>query len=66
MIRRNVPEVRERTPEGKPGSRLGMEVYGVDGSKAVKLLGLKSRNWDTCTPDEVKGFVELEKRLGKV
>lgn len=66
IIRKNVPEVRGRTPEGKPGSGLGMEVYGVDGSKAERVLGVKYTGLETCITDEAKGFVELERKEGKL
>lgn len=65
VIRKNVPEVMARTPEGTPGKGNG-EVYRVDGSKAVKLLGVKYTSLEKCITDEVEEFVVLEKRLGKL
>jgi hypothetical protein len=37
--REEFPELRSRLPEGKPGWI--EDAYGVDGSKAEKILGLK-------------------------
>lgn len=66
VIRRIVPEMKDWTLEGKPGSGIGVDVYGFDGRKAERVLSLKYNSVGKCTADEVRGFLELEKETGKV
>jgi nucleoside-diphosphate-sugar epimerase len=63
IVREKVPAVKEKTPVGKPGSGLGKDVYGVDGSKAERVLGLKYTSLEKCIVDQVEGFVETGRRL---
>ena len=63
VIREQVPEVRERVPEGVPGSGLGKEVYGVDNSRAREVLGMEFRGLEETVGDMAREFVVLEKGL---
>lgn len=62
IIRKDFPQLREKTPEGKPGSGLGQEVYKVDNSKSKKVLGMNYRPLETTIHDQVASFLELEKK----
>lgn len=65
IIRENFPEIKDRVPEGKPGSGLGQVVYKVDNSKAKKELGMTFRSLEETIIDTVKSLLELEKTTGK-
>ncbi|EXJ81899.1 dihydroflavonol-4-reductase [Capronia coronata CBS 617.96] len=65
IIRKNVPEVRDRTPVGKPGTGVGDDVYRVNGSKAERVLGLKYTSMEQCVTDTARSLLELEKSTGK-
>ena len=64
IIRKNFPELKDKTPEGKPGSGLGVEVYGVDNSKAKTVLGLEFRDAETSITDSITRLLEIQKKLG--
>ena len=63
IIRKDVPEARDRTPEGKPGSGLGgVQVYKVDNGKSKKVLGIQYRSMEETVADAAKSLVEIEAR----
>lgn len=64
IIRKNVPEVKDKVPVGKPGSK-GPECYKVSNEKAKKELGLTFRSMEECVTDSARNLYEIEKRLGK-
>jgi nucleoside-diphosphate-sugar epimerase len=64
IIREKFPEKRSLTPAGTPGSK-GPDVYKVDNSKAKSELGMTFRDLETTITDQVKEFIELEKKVGK-
>ena len=64
IIRRDFPEKREVVPEGKPGAPYP-DVYRLDNSKIKKELAMNFRDLRTTIDDQVKEFIELEKRTGK-
>jgi nucleoside-diphosphate-sugar epimerase len=61
ILRKTFPELRDRVPEGKPGSGLGADVYKVDNSKAKRVLSLNFRSLEECIVDTVKSLLEVEK-----
>lgn len=65
MLRAEVPEVKDRTPQGKPGSGLGAEVYGVGNEKVRGELGITFRGLEECIVDPARRLLELEKATGK-
>lgn len=65
VLRARVPEVREPTPEGEPGSGLGREVYGVSNEKAGRDLGMRFRGLEECIVDTARSLLELERAMGK-
>ncbi len=65
ILREKVPEVRERTPMGKPGSGLGGEVYKVSNEKAKRELGMTFRGLEEVVVDTARRLLELEKEVGK-
>ncbi|KAH7106552.1 putative dihydroflavonal-4-reductase [Auriculariales sp. MPI-PUGE-AT-0066] len=65
ILRKNFPEIKDRVPEGKPGSGLGLapgEYFVGDNSKSKKILGLKYRNLEESIVDTAKTILELEKK----
>jgi len=51
ILRKHFPELKDRVPEGKPGSGLGLapgEYFVGDNSKSKKTLGLKYRGLEEC------------------
>ena len=65
IIREKVPEARDRTPVGKPGSGLGTQVYKVSNEKASKELGMTFRSLEETITDTARRLMELEKETGK-
>ncbi|TDZ37916.1 NADPH-dependent methylglyoxal reductase GRE2 [Colletotrichum spinosum] len=61
ILREEVPEAKERIPEGKPGSGRDQEVYAIDGSKAEKVLGLKYTPLKDTLRDAVRQLLGAEK-----
>jgi nucleoside-diphosphate-sugar epimerase len=61
IIRRVIPEIRNKVPEGTPGSGIGMDVYNIDTSKSQKVLGLSYKTLDECITDTAKSLYALEK-----
>lgn len=64
IIREKVPEARDRTPVGKPGSGVGAEVYGVDNGNAKRELGMSFWGLEESIVDTARRLLELEKELG--
>ena len=60
-----MPEAKDKTPEGKPGSGLGAEVYKVSNEKAKSELGMTFRSLEETIVDTVRSLLELEKATGK-
>jgi len=65
VIRKNFPEVKDRTPAGKPGSGLGADVYKVSNEKAKKELGMTFKSLDETIVDTARRLLELERETGK-
>ena len=65
IIRKDIPEVKEKTPEGRPGTGLGTEVYKVDASKAKRELGMTFRSLEQCIDDTANSLLQLEKTIAK-
>ena len=61
ILRMEFPEIRDRVPEGEPGSGLGADVYKVDCSKAKKVLGLRFRSLEECIVDTGRSLLDVEK-----
>ncbi|KAI9815301.1 MAG: methylglyoxal reductase (NADPH-dependent) gre2 [Pycnora praestabilis] len=64
VIRKEVPEVKGRTPEGTPGAPLP-EVYKVSNAKATKQLGMHFRTLKETMKDTAESLIQLEKQTGK-
>ena len=65
MLRAKVPEVKDRTPEGRPGEGLGEQVCGVSSEKARRELGMRFRGLEECVVDTARSLLELERATGK-
>lgn len=65
IIRKNFPEKRALTPVGETGAKYP-DVYKVDNGKARGELGMVFRDLETTIRDQVREFLEIEKRVGKV
>lgn len=62
ILREKFPELKDRVPEGKPGSGLGADVYKVDNSKAKRVLDMpRFRSLEECIVDTAKSLLEVEK-----
>jgi len=59
-LRANVPELKERIPEGTPGKK--PEVYVIDGSKATRVLGIEYTPLAESMRDSFAEFVEAKGR----
>ncbi|KAL7904941.1 NAD(P)-binding protein [Trichoderma velutinum] len=57
--REEFPELRSRLPEGKPGWR--EDAYGVDGSKAERVLGLKYLTFKETIKDTFAQLLSAER-----
>lgn len=62
IIRKEYPQLKEKTPEGKPGYN-GPESYAVNGEKLTKELGIDYTPLDKSIKDMVDEFLVIEKRL---
>ena len=62
VIREQVPEIKDRVQEGKPGSGLGAKVYKVSNVKARKELGMTFRSLQESIVDST----EVVDRVGEV
>lgn len=65
IIRKNFPALKNRTPEGKPGSGLGAEAYKIDNGKAKRELGLSFRSLEETITDTVRRLLALEEETAK-
>jgi len=63
VIRKQFPELQERTPEGVLGAGATEKVYQVNGSKAERVLGLKYTSLEVTLRETVEGLLEAERRL---
>lgn len=60
-ILRQIPEIKDKVPEGKPGSGIGMDVYKVDNSKSKKILGMTYASLDKAIRDTAMSLIDIEK-----
>ena len=64
IVRKHFPEIKDKVPEGKPGSgNGGVKHYDLDNSKSRKL-GVEYRSLEQSMIDTTKNLLELEKRTG--
>jgi nucleoside-diphosphate-sugar epimerase len=63
IIRRDFPELKDRTPEGTPGAPFP-DVYKLSNEKAKRDLGMTFRSLETTIHDMVKEFLVVEKEMG--
>ncbi|KAA8572550.1 hypothetical protein MFRU_003g02560 [Monilinia fructicola] len=63
ILRKNIPELEERTPKGVPGEK-GLEdnSYTCSSEKAQKVLGLKFRSKEDTFVDLARQLLDIEKR----
>ncbi|KAI9673130.1 MAG: methylglyoxal reductase (NADPH-dependent) gre2 [Caeruleum heppii] len=64
IIRKKVPELKHRTPEGQGGAPLP-ETYKVSNEKVKKDLGMTFRSLEETITDTARNLMELEKKTGK-
>jgi NADPH-dependent methylglyoxal reductase len=57
LIREEIPEIKDRVPEGVKGAGLKEDIYQVDGSKAVGVLGLEYTPLNVTLRDLVRQLV---------
>ena len=65
ILRNNLPEIRDKTPQGKEGSGLGMDVYKVNNQKS-KDLGVTYRSMEETVTETATSLLRLERHLVKV
>ncbi|TGO44094.1 hypothetical protein BOTNAR_0947g00010 [Botryotinia narcissicola] len=63
ILRKNIPELEERTPKGVPGDK-GLEdgSFACSSEKAGKVLGLKFRSKEETFVDLARQLLEIEKK----
>jgi nucleoside-diphosphate-sugar epimerase len=62
-LRKNVPELRTKTPKGVPGGNpLSKNAYYCSSEKAQKVLGLRFRSMEETFVDLARQLVELESK----
>jgi nucleoside-diphosphate-sugar epimerase len=62
LLRKNFPELEERTPIGKPGmDSLPEGAYTISNEKGKKLLGLEFRSDEECFVELGRQLLEIEK-----
>ncbi|KAH8802452.1 hypothetical protein F5884DRAFT_471759 [Xylogone sp. PMI_703] len=64
LLREELPELRNRIPEGVKGAGIQEQVYQLDGSNATKVLGLEYTPLKVTMRDTVVQLLEAEKKLG--
>ncbi|KIV95478.1 hypothetical protein PV10_03131 [Exophiala mesophila] len=62
-LRKDLPELRDRLPEGVPGAGLTQPLYQLDGSKAQRVLGIEYIPLDVSMKDTMTGLLEAAKQL---
>jgi hypothetical protein len=61
-LRKNIPELTERTPQGTPGKNyLGENAFECSSAKAEKVLGLTFRSKEETFVELAKQLLEIEK-----
>jgi nucleoside-diphosphate-sugar epimerase len=66
IIRKNFPQLKERTPKGNEGEGevlVRKEVFSVDTMKARKVLSMEFRELEETIKDAVASLLELEKKF---
>ncbi|RYP57802.1 hypothetical protein DL769_009265 [Monosporascus sp. CRB-8-3] len=64
--REGCPEITDRIPVGEPGTgkeRALEHIYQVDGTKSVRVLGVKYRPLEETVKDSIHEFSEVEQRM---
>jgi hypothetical protein len=63
ILRKNIPELEERTPKGSPGEK-GLQdgSFTCSSEKAKRVLGLTFRSMEDTFVDLGKQLLELEKK----
>ncbi|KAF4626177.1 hypothetical protein G7Y89_g11987 [Cudoniella acicularis] len=65
LLRANIPGLKERTPEGVPGSKgLDANVFAADTSRAEKILGMKYRSREETFVELARQLLSIEKEGG--
>lgn len=63
MLRKDIPELEERTPVGVPGgNKLDPNAYTCSSQQAERVLGLEFRSKEETFVELVKQLLEIEKR----
>lgn len=62
LLRFRFPELSERTPLGKPGTRsLPPGAYSIDNSKVKKFLGVEFRSLEETVLDAARCMLDIER-----
>lgn len=62
ILRSHFPELSERTPLGKPGTRsLPAGAYSIDNSKVKQFLGVEFRSLEETVLDVARCMLDLER-----
>ncbi|OGM44236.1 dihydroflavonal-4-reductase, partial [Aspergillus bombycis] len=62
ILRSHHPELGERTPVGKPGTRsLPLGAYSIDNSKVKKFLGVEFRSLEETVLDAARCMLDIER-----
>jgi len=62
MLRKEIPALAERTPEGVPGgNKLDLNIYTCSSEKSKKVLGLTFRSKEETFVELARQLLEIEK-----
>ncbi len=62
MLRKDIPDLETRTPEGNPGvTSLSTDAYNYSSAKAEKVLRVTFRSKEETFVELAKQLVEIEK-----
>lgn len=62
MLRLHIPELEDRTPEGKPGvDSLPKNAYSADSGPAEMILGMRWRGAEETFVELGRGLLEIER-----
>src|SRR5947209_5787506 len=59
IIHKRFPELADKLPKATADDGIPTELYGVDNSRSVEVLGLKYRSLETCVVDLVNSLKKM-------
>lgn len=67
MLRKEIPELEDKTPKGNPGGNpLPTNAYECSSAKAEKVLGLKFKSKEETFVELARQLLEIEKKEKEV